>query len=556
MSRRNSLARRSCAAALAFVFAAPLTSLAQDSINKQKTDPQTPDVMSRERNRKPELKDVYKHWLEQDVPYIITDEERKQFKKLQTDEEREQFIEAFWRRRDPDPDTDENEYKEQYYERVAYANEHFASGIPGWKTDRGRIYIMFGPPDEKESHPSGGSYQRESYEGGGDTSTYPFERWFYRYIEGVGSGVEIEFVDPTGSGEYRIARSPEEKDALLYVPGAGLTLAESLGLQNKADRVVYGAMGSYGGYNSMREQDNPFTRLQLQHDLQKPPVIRDAKSAELLSLTNSGAMEAESPLNFDLRVDFFRQSDERVITAFTIQTENKDLQFKDDGSGVQTAKMNIFARITAVNGRRVGVFEDVVTANATAEEVVDMKGRKSAYGKTYPLPPGTYRLDVVVRDINSGAAQIKRLGFTVPKYDPKQLATSTLVLATRLQSLSGAPAVGQFTIGQLKVIPNLSATYHRGEPVGVYMQVYNAGIDQTTLRPSVDVDYVVSKDGKEIGKIVEDWRGMSDAGQRLTLAKLLTTDRLPPGDYEIQIRIRDHVSGQSLSPSAKFTVVQ
>jgi GWxTD domain-containing protein len=558
MSRRNSLARRSCAAALALAFAAPLTVVsAQDNSNKQKTDPQQPpDVMSRERNRKPELKKVYKDWLEQDVAYIITDEERKQFKKLQTDDEREQFIEAFWRRRDPDPDTDENEYKEQYYERVAYANEHFASGIPGWKTDRGRIYIMYGAPDEKESHPSGGSYQREDYEGGGETSTYPFERWFYRYIEGVGSGVEIEFVDPTGSGEYRIARSPEEKDALLYVPGAGLTLAESLGLQNKADRVVYGAMGSYGSYNSMREQDNPFTRLQLLSDLQKPPVIRDAKSAELLSLTNTGEMEANSPLNFDLRVDFFRQSDERVITAFTIQTENKDLQFKDDGSGIQMAKMNIFARITAVNGRRVGVFEDVVTANATSEEVVDMKGRKSAYGKTVPLPPGTYRVDVVVRDINSGAAQIKRLGFTVPKYDPKQLATSTLVLATRLQSLTDAPAVGQFTIGQLKVIPNLSAIYHRGEPVGVYMQVYNAGIDQTTLRPSVDVDYVVLKDGKEIGKIAEDWRGMSDAGQRLTLAKLLTTDRLPNGEYEIQIRIRDHVSGQSLSPSAKFTIVQ
>jgi hypothetical protein len=108
----------------------------------------------------------------------------------------------------------------------------------------------------------------------------------------------------------------------------------------------------------------------------------------------------------------------------------------------------------------------------------------------------------------------------------------------------------------LKVIPNLAAVYHKGDPLGVYMQVYNAGIDQTTLRPSVDVDYVVSKGGKEIGKIVEDWRGMSDAGQRLTLAKLLTTDHLTPGEYLITINIRDHVSGQSISPSAKFTVVQ
>ncbi|MFL6230257.1 MAG: GWxTD domain-containing protein [Pyrinomonadaceae bacterium] len=550
MSRRNSLAHRLGAALLTLCCAAPLTSLAQN----KKGDQSQPDTMSRSRNRKQEINKVYRDWLNEDVSYIITDEERKQFKRLATDEEREQFIEAFWRRRDPDPDTDENEYKEQFYERVAYANEHYASGIPGWKSDRGRIYIMFGKPDETESHPSGGSYQRESYEGGGSTSTYPFEKWFYRYIEGVGSGVEIEFVDPTGSGEYRIARSPEEKDALLNIPGAGLTLNEELGLSSKADRVAFGASGTPGAYNSMREQDNPFTKLQLMADLNRPPVPRNKELADLVSTTGIGTIE-ENPLNFDMRVDFFRQSDERVITAFTIQAENKDLAFQDVG-GIQTAKMNIFGRITAVNGRRVGIFEDVVTATATAEDLVDTKGRKSAYGKSVPLPPGTYRVDVIVRDVNSGAQQIVRKGFTVPKYDPTQLATSTLILAARLQSLSDQPAVGQFTIGQLKVIPNLAAAYHVGEPVGIYMQVYNAGIDQTTLRPSVDVDYVVSKGGKEIGKIVEDWRGMSDAGQRLTLAKLFSTDRLTPGEYTVTINIHDRVSGQSLSPSAKFTVVQ
>src|SRR5262252_7634449 len=180
-----------------------------------------------------------RRWLDDDVGYIITNEERAAFKKLQTDEEREQFIESFWLRRDPTPDTIDNEYKDDHYERIAYANEHFTSGIPGWKTDRGRIYITYGKPDEKETHPMGGSYERPSYEGGGSTSTYPFEVWFYRYIAGVGSGIEIEFVDPTGSGEYRIARNPYEKDALLHVPGAGLTLAEQLGLSNKADRTAY-----------------------------------------------------------------------------------------------------------------------------------------------------------------------------------------------------------------------------------------------------------------------------------------------------------------------------
>src|SRR5205085_2549263 len=211
------------------------------------------------RNEKPELKKAYKDWLEKDVAYIITDQERNAFKKLQTNEEREQFIELFWRRRDPDPDTDENEYREEYYERIAYTNEHYTSGIPGWKTDRGRIYIMYGKPDEIETHPSGGSYERPSYEGGGNTSTYPFEIWFYRYLPGIGSGIEIEFVDPTGSGEYHIARDPNEKDALLHVPGAGLTLAEQLGLADKGDRI--NGISNADGYQ--REQDNPFSRLLL-----------------------------------------------------------------------------------------------------------------------------------------------------------------------------------------------------------------------------------------------------------------------------------------------------
>ena len=151
---------------------------------------------------------------------------------MKTDDERDQFIQLFWRQRDPDPDTVENEYKEQFYERVAYANEHFSSGKPGRMTDRGRIYIKFGKPDQIESHPTGGVYHRPSYHGGGSTTTYPFEKWFYRHIPNVRSGVELEFVDPTGSGEYRLARNPDEKDALLHVPGAGQTLQEMLGLRD------------------------------------------------------------------------------------------------------------------------------------------------------------------------------------------------------------------------------------------------------------------------------------------------------------------------------------
>ncbi len=511
---------------------------------------QAQDPSEKPRNVKPELKKAYKDWLDKDVTYVITDPERKAFKKLATDDERERFIEEFWRRRDPDPDTEENEFKEQYYERIAYANEHFASGIPGWKTDRGRIWIMYGKPDGLESHPSGGTYDRPSHEGGGSTTTYPFETWFYRYLPGVGSGVEIEFVDPTGSGEYRIARNANEKDALLLVPGGGLTLSEQLGLTDKSERITGNGNTTNGTANFQREQDSPFARLQLLNDLQRPPQV---KFNDLATAVNTGVVE-DNPLNFDVRVDFFRQSDERVISAFTIQTENKDLVFQDSG-GLQQARMNIFGKITSVAGRRVGVFEDPVITTATTQELTEAKDRKSAYQKAIALAPGTYKVDVIVRDVVSGATGIRHIGFTVPKYDPQKLSTSTLVLAAKLESMVDQAAVGQFVIGQTKVIPNVSGSYRRGQPVGVYLQVYNAGIDQTTLRPSVDVEYSLVKDGKEIIKQSEDWRGLSDSGQRLTLARLIDTSGMTAGEYQVTIRIRDRVSGQTLAPSEKFTVV-
>jgi GWxTD domain-containing protein len=509
------------------------------------------DSPERKRNEKPELPKAYKDWVDKDVAYIITPQERDAFKKLKTNEEREQFIDIFWRRRDPDPDTDENEYREEYYERIAYANEHYSSGIPGWKTDRGRIYIMYGKADEIETHPMGGSYERPSYHGGGSTSTYPFEVWFYRYLPGIGSGIEIEFVDPTGSGEYRIARSPDEKDALLNIPGAGLTLAEQLGLADKTDRVL--GRGNTSGYQ--RQQDSPFERLLLQSQLSQAPQVKFRDLEGQLSST-SGAILDDNPLNFDVRVDFYRQSDERVITAITVQADNKDLVFQDSG-GIQRARMNIFGRIIAVSGRRVALFEDPVETTASPAELADAKERKSAYQKALPLAPGTYKVEVVVRDIASGATGVRKIGFTVPKYDPKQLGTSTLVMASKLENITNpALQTSMFNIGQTKVMPNLSGNYRKGQPVGLYMQVYNVGTDQTTLRPSVDVQYVLMQNGKEVGKQSEDWQGLADYGQRLTLSRLIDTRNLNTGEYSIEIRIRDRVSGQSIKQEGKFTVTQ
>jgi hypothetical protein len=244
-----------------------------------------------------------------------------------------------------------------------------------------------------------------------------------------------------------------------------------------------------------------------------------------------------------------------VIATFTVQANNKELTFKDSG-GIQTANMNVFGRITAVSGKRSGIFEDSVTADATVEELKDARDRKSVYQKAIALTPGTYKVDVIVRDVVSGNKGVISQGFTVPKYEENKLDTSTLVLASKLRETSERDIGGMFVIGNAKVVPNLSGIYKKGQEVGIYMQVYNSGVDQTTLRPAVDVDYILTKDGKEVLNQPENWEGLSDSGQRLTLARLLQTDQMAVGNYEIKVKIKDRVSGQYKEGTANFTITQ
>jgi len=507
------------------------------------------DVDKKGRKTATEVKRIYKDWKSKDVKYIITPEEKKAFDKLTTNEERENFIENFWRRRDPNPDTEENEYREEYYERIAYANEMYSSGKPGWMTDRGKIYITWGKPDSVESRPMGGAYDRPAWEGGGSTTTYPFEIWFYRHLEGIGSGIEIEFVDPTGTGEYRIATNANEKDALLFIPGAGLTTAESLGLESKGDRI-----SGINQRNYFREQDSPFRRLEIRNALARPPQV---KYADLQATLEDSPVIDNNPLEFDLRVDFFRQSENSVITTITLQAPNKELAFEDIG-GVPTARMNVFGRITAVTDRRAGIFEDSVIASSTAEDLAETKKRQSVYQTQQALPPGHYKVQVVVRDVVTGNKGIRSLGFTVPNYNSDKLMTSTLILASKLRTTTDTDIGGRFVIGNAKVIPNLTGEYRRGEEVGIYIQVYNTKINETTLRPDVEVKYILEKDGKVVLSQSEDWSGLSDSGQRLTLARLLPTRNMPLGEYEIKIMIKDKVGTEVrlLEPKAKFRITE
>ncbi len=559
MKRDASLFARIVVVVVTLILSAGIMpgTLAQDKAQDKK-----PAKDRNEQKKKDELKSVYKKWLEEDVLYIITDEERKAFKTLKTDEERDSFIEGFWLRRDPDQDTPENEYKEEYHQRIQYANEKFSSGIPGWRTDRGRIYIMFGKPDELESHPSGGAYERPSWEGGGSTSTYPFETWWYRYIEGIGSDVEIEFVDPSGSGEYRIAQSPNEKDALLHVPGAGLTLAESLGMANKVDRVT--GLGQYSNPNNGingggRAKDQPFEKLQLYTDLQRAPAIKFPDLQVKADLPEI----ASDILPFSVRTDFFRIGSESVAISFTMQFEHADIAFKNQG-GVYSGQVNIYAKLTGLSGKRAGNFEDVVTTGRYSDDQLPAaQTQRSIYQKNVVLPPGRYKIDVVARDVASGKTGVLHHSFEVPRYQEKQFAASTLILAASIDKMDNQTiASGQFMIGRYKVKPMVSGVYKPGQNLALFLQVYDADMDQATLQPALRVEYVVSKGGQEIAHVMEDGNtkmGIIDMkGQQLVIARAIPlTDKLAePGTYTVTARITDLVSQKVLTPQAVYTVVK
>ena len=522
----------------------------RETVSKPLTEKQK---RKREEKLRKELETPYKKWLNEDVVYIITDEERTAWKRLSTDEEREQFIEQFWLRRDPTPDTEENEYKEEHYRRIAYANERFASGIPGWKTDRGRIYIIYGPPDEIDAHPSGGTYERPPEEGGGETSTYPFEDWRYRYIEGVGSDIIIEFVDPTMTGEYHMTMDPSEKDALLYVPNAGLTMMEQMGMSNKTARFnrtdgTHLGMPLGGTPASMDE----FERLERFAKLQKPPAVKfkDLEAAVTSKITFN-------ILPMKVQADFIKVTNSSVLTNITIQFENKDLQFqlKD---GVQKAVVNIYAQITTISRRRVNNFEETIEQSATPQLLPTLITRKSLYQKSIPLPPGMYRLNVVAKDVVGGNMNNYEVALTVPHYDDEKLAASSLILADLIEKVpTRSIGTGQFVVGSSKVRPRLTETFQHDEKMGIYLQLYNFGPDEKTQKPNGTIEYEVVKNGsnEKIFDFSEDVAKLPDASaQQVTIEKLLPLQTLKPGQYTLKMKVTDKNRNQTLTPSATFTV--
>src|SRR6202171_1558967 len=525
---------------------------------QQAQDPGTPPVpqkLDKEIKRKmkrtlKELDRAYRQWLTEDVTYIISPEERNAFLQLETNEEREQFIEQFWLRRSSNPDLPDNDFKEEHYRRIAYANEHFASGIPGWKTDRGRMYIMWGPADEVESHPTGGTYDRPMQEGGGSTTTYPWETWRYRYMEGIGENIILEFVDPSGSGEYHLTMDPSEKDALLHVPGAGLSLMESMGMASQADRFTRSdgtnlprAMG--GESASMNE----FSRLEQYSKAFRPPQV---KYKDLEAIVTARIVRDQ--VRFTYRTDYLKVTNDTVLVPVTIQIPNNQLSF-DSKEGVHSATLNIFGRVSTLTGRVVQTFEDPVRRDFPESLFQRSLKLQSIYQKAIPLRPGLYRLDIVIKDVKSGNVGVINTRLQVPKFDDDTLQASSLILADQLEHVPAKQiGTGQFVLGSSKVRPKLDGEFPSDIKLGIYMQVYNLKPDEKTHKSSATFQYTVRKGNEQVMQFKETSQEMKQTGEQVTIERLLPLATLAPGKYSLEVVATDTLSNKTVSKTADFTV--
>ena len=544
--------------ATAFVFAIIIPSISAQEA-QDPNNPLPPQTLTKEQRKEQkqkarktlkELDNQYKQWLNEDVIYIISPEERNAFLQLDTNEEREQFIEQFWLRRSSNPDLPENDFKEEHYRRIAYTNEHYASGIPGWKTDRGRTYIMWGPADEVDSHPTGGTYDRPMEEGGGSTTTYAWEKWRYRYLEGIGENVEIEFVDPSGSGEYHLTMDPSEKDALLHVPGAGLSLLESMGMASKTDRFTRSdgtnLPTALGGTPASMDE---FNRLELYAKIQKPPEV---KFKDLEAIVTARIVRDQ--LKFNWRTDFLKVTNDTVLVPITIQVSNGQLSFQSK-DGIHSATLNIFGRVSTLTGRVVQTFEDPVAKDFPDSLFQQSLKLQSIYQKAIPLRPGLYRLDLVIKDVQSGNVGVVNTRLAVPRYADDKLDASTLILADQLEHVPAKQiGSGQFVLGSTKVRPRLENDFTTADRLGIYLQVYNLKPDETTHKSNATFEYTVKKGAQQVLQFKETSAEMKQTGDQVTIERWLPLASLTPGKYTIEIDAKDGISNQSISKSADFTV--
>ena len=243
------------------------------------------------------------------------------------------------------------------------------------------------------------------------------------------------------------------------------------------------------------------------------------------------------------------------MVPITLELQNKELTFKKQ-AGLYRAKVAVYGIITSITNRVIKEFEDDLITSYPSDSLQEGLLARSVYQQIVPLDTKwRYKLDLVVKDVNSGKVGVIRQAIIPPNYDEKKLSVSSLILADSVYRLDEIPRSDEmFVLGDIKVRPVLSKVFSGESPVSVYLQLYNVAIDQASLSPSLEPTYTILRDGEPLGKVVDE-RGESIqyfSEQRVVLTQLLPVDQLPPGKYKVEVKVRDRIQDQEVSASETF----
>ncbi len=541
-------------------------------------DQQKPPVKDKKPN---EIPAQHKKWADEEVLYIISDNEREVFKSLRTDEEREGFIRTFWRRRDPTPETPVNEFREEHYRRLEWATKRYFEGKAGWRTDRGRVYIMFGPPDFFETNPGGG--RGFLFDPSGPTAEFPSEVWTYRSIPGLKERIgriDFIFVNYYNSGSYQLTTNPALANALRNVS----LPARDVGYRETRDEA-------YPGEKDKDMMVNPLEQLALLAELSKSrgEVLEEMERSERLRKLRGvvDANESLAALPFIDQESFFKGPENVVSIPLSIEVAGKDVQFQEAGDRYR-GLINFYIEVKDLN-QTVYQLSDRLEMNLKEETYRRRMVDAYQYKHRLELKPGDYFFHMVVWDELSSNVGYKDKRITVPAFPAESLCLSDVILAKSVQVVEvpkesvvveskDIPALqalekgnlkvpdkleitrrqgGPFTFGNLAVGPNPSAVYRPDEELVFFYQVYNPVFDPALNTAGLLIEHQIWKgdrmiaaiDGPQEARIpAEQKSSFINSGARYTLGGF------EPGQYILLITVKDLVSGQAIEKRLDFTV--
>ncbi len=534
------------------------------------------------KEKRDEIPQKYLKWLNEEVVYIISSEEREVFLSLKTDEERENFIKFFWKRRDPTPETEFNEFREEHYRRIEYANRNFFEGMPGWRTDRGRIYIMFGPPDFVQTNPGG--LRGFLFGPTADTAEFPSEVWTYRYLPGLktrNQNIEFIFVNYYNAGAYKLTTSPSLANALRNIS----TDARFAGY-NDDPRPKEGVPRNISDFEAQRMAqdkvigtgDSPLGQLALFSELTRSrgEILEEIERANRLRKLKGIVLTRDSlsSIKFDFIKPVFRAGKEEYYIPVAIQVELSQLSFaKKDNK--YTDKLNFYISIIR-GGTSIYEGSDSLEMNLSENTYRQLKGQTYQYHHSVSLPPGEYLLKIILMDENSSSVGYSEEPLKLPPISKEDFISDILIAesvkrvekkeekidASQLEALKVVPKLkvpekinltnnrAPFVFEDLFVVPKIKNLVRKSGELIFFYQIYPESIGSR-----IKVESIIEKDGKKIAMAGEPLIFEAKDLNPINYGAKIPLSNFEKGEYFLKIVGTDMGSGKRVEKGTKFNVI-